>query len=101
MRVFPVTTRLKSGLFLAFAMAAGLSLTACSSIDSLFGDETDMSASDAPAPTAESAGPANVPDLTAPTAQAQAQFPGAAPAGLRVWSRRGIAHIPASASCCA
>ncbi len=80
MRVFPVTTRLKSGLFLAFAMAAGLSLTACSSIDSLFGDETDMSASDAPAPTAESAGPANVPDLTAPTAQAQAQFPGAAPA---------------------
>jgi hypothetical protein len=77
MRVFPVTTRLKSGLILAFVMTAGLSLTACSTIDSLFGEDTDMSASDAPAPTAESAGPANVPDLTAPSAQAQAQFPGA------------------------
>jgi hypothetical protein len=49
MRGIPATHGLKRGLFLAFALTAGLSLAACSDIDSLFGgDSGDMTASDAP-----------------------------------------------------
>ena len=71
MRGFPAKTRLRSGLVLAFALSAGLSLGACSTIDSMFGgDNEDMSASDAAAPTAESAGAPIAADLTAPTAGA-------------------------------
>jgi hypothetical protein len=50
----PAKTGLKRGLFLAFALTAGLGLTACSdigsSIDSLFGDETPTNDADAGAP---------------------------------------------------
>ena len=46
---------LKKGLFLAFALTAGLSLAACSSVDSLFGDDSEASA-DAFPPSAADAG---------------------------------------------
>jgi len=43
MRGIPAQHGLKRGLFLAFALAAGLSLSACSDIDNLFGgDDTEM-----------------------------------------------------------
>lgn len=46
MRGIPARQGLKKGLVLAFAVTAGLSLTACSDIDAMFGDDTsaDMSA---------------------------------------------------------
>jgi hypothetical protein len=46
---------LKKGLFLAFALTAGLSLAACSDIDSMFGDE--QPAADAYPPSAADAAP--------------------------------------------
>jgi TolA-binding protein len=50
MRGIPAQHGLKRGLFLAFALAAGLSLSACSDIDNLFGgDEAEMAE---PAPSA-------------------------------------------------
>jgi hypothetical protein len=66
MRGIPARQRLKKGLFLAFALTAGLSLTACSDIDNMFGDDTNMSAefppdSGAPPPTAGFAAPAALP----------------------------------------
>ena len=83
MRGFPAKTRLKTGLFLAFAMSAGLSLAACSDIDSMFGDSNeDMSASDAAAPTAGSTGnapPAAVFAAPAPTAAPVATAAGGVP----------------------
>jgi len=45
---------LKKGLFLAFALTAGLSLAACSDVDSLFGDDSGTTAADTP--TAADAG---------------------------------------------
>lgn len=53
---------LKKGLFLAFALTAGLSLAACSDIDNMFGDDTSAdafppSAADAAPPSAAFAGP--------------------------------------------
>jgi TolA-binding protein len=74
MRGLPARQGLKKGLFLAFALTAGLSLAACSDVDSMFGDESGgMSASDAP--TAADAG-------APPTAMASSSMPaapGAAP----------------------
>jgi hypothetical protein len=74
MRGIPAKQGLKKGLVLAFALTAGLSLAACSDIDSMFGeDSSDMAASDAP-----TAGDAGAP----PTAAALAPLPassGAAP----------------------
>ena len=55
MRGIPAKQRLHKGLFLAFALTAGLSLAACSDIDSLFGSDEEVAASDV-APTAEGAG---------------------------------------------
>ena len=80
MRGFPAKSRLKTGLFLAFALTAGLSLAACSDIDSMFGDDTtdDMSAADAAAPTAGSVRHAAPGD---PRADIAAPAPVAAPVG--------------------
>ncbi len=52
---------LKKGLFLVFALSAGLSLAACSDLDAMLGDDTsgDMAMSDAP--TAGDPGPAPAP----------------------------------------
>ena len=54
MRGIPANHGLKKGLFLAFALTAGLSLAACSDIDSMFGDDNvptaDNTAPDAGAP---------------------------------------------------
>ena len=81
MRGFPAKRGLKSGLFLACVLTAGLSLAACSDLDNMFGDDnSDISASDAAAPTA--AGAAATP---APTAEAPP------PAGGR---RAGRHHHP-------
>jgi hypothetical protein len=67
MRGIPATHGLKRGLFLAFALTAGLGLAACSDVDSLFGgDSGDMTASDAP--TAGDAGAP--PTAAAPIAMA-------------------------------
>ncbi len=55
MRGIPAKQGLKKGLFLAFALTAGLGLTACSDIDNMFGgDDAYMAAADAP--TASDAG---------------------------------------------
>jgi len=75
MRGIPASQGLKKGLFLAFALTAGLSLTACSDIDSLFGDEpsADMAAAAPPdagapptagTPTALPAAPGGAPVAT-------------------------------------
>ncbi len=57
MRGLPSKQGLKKGLFLAFALTAGLSLAACSDLDNMFGDDTsgDMAASDALSAAADSA----------------------------------------------
>jgi hypothetical protein len=62
MRGLPATHGLKKGLFLAFALTAGLSLAACSDVDSLFGDDSGgMSASDAPSAADAGAPPTSGP----------------------------------------
>ena len=68
MRGIPAKQGLKRGLFLAFALTAGLSLTACSDIDNMFGDDTsaDMAAelppdAGAAPPTAGFGAPAALP----------------------------------------
>ncbi len=66
MRGLPARQGLKKGLVLAFAVTAGLSLAACSDIDSMFGDDSGMTA-EAP-PTAES----NTPPTAAPPPAAPA-----------------------------
>ncbi len=49
MRGIPAKQGLKKGLILAFAVSAGLSLTACSDIDGMFGDDGQtMAATDLP-----------------------------------------------------
>jgi hypothetical protein len=65
MRGFLAKRGLKSGLFLACVLTAGVSLTACSDLDNMFEDNSDISASDAATPTA-----ANAAAAPAPTAEA-------------------------------
>jgi hypothetical protein len=58
MRGFPAKTRLRTGLFLAFALMGASALTACTDLDTaLFGDESSASASDAALPAADAAAP--------------------------------------------
>jgi hypothetical protein len=75
MRGIPAKQRLKQGLFLAFALTAGLSLAACSDLDSMFGGGEEVAAD--VAPTAEGAGAPPTAMAMAPTAQSLAA--GAAP----------------------
>jgi len=75
MRGISTSQGLKRGLFLAFALTAGLSLAACSDIDSMFGDENANIAAEAP-PTAEGAG---APPPTAGAPMAQPLSSGSAP----------------------
>jgi len=75
MRGIPAKQGLKKGLFLAFALTAGLGLAACSDLDSMFGSDEEVAAADV-APTAEGAG-APPSAAMAPTAQSLAA--GAAP----------------------
>ncbi len=71
MRGIPAQHGLKKGLFLAFALAAGLSLTACESIDSMFGDDTEVAADSSAAPPDAGAPPtAGAPVAGAPVAAA-------------------------------
>lgn len=57
MRGIPAKRGLKSGLLLACVLTAGLGLSACAEIDNMFDDSgSEMSASDAAAPTAADAG---------------------------------------------
>jgi TolA-binding protein len=74
MRGISAKQGLKKSLFLAFALTAGLSLAACSDLDSMFGGDEEMAASDV-APTADGAGAP--PTAMAPTVQSLAA--GAAP----------------------
>lgn len=75
MRGIPAKRGLKSGLLLACVLTAGLGLTACSDLDNMFDDSnSDISASDAAAPTAT--GGTAVP---APTAEAPPIAGGGAP----------------------
>lgn len=67
---------LKKGLFLAFALATGLSLTACSDIDSMFGDSSDEVMAEPP-PTAGDAGAP--PSAGAPLVASPAVAAGGAP----------------------
>ena len=57
MRGIPARQGLKKGLFLAFALAAGLSLAACSEIDSMFGDSTEDVAAEAPSAAPDAGAP--------------------------------------------
>ncbi|MES2254287.1 MAG: hypothetical protein V4559_04490 [Pseudomonadota bacterium] len=67
MRGIPAKRGLKSGLLLACVLTAGLGLTACADIDNMFEDgSSDMSASDAPAPTAADAGAMPAPSANFP-----------------------------------
>jgi hypothetical protein len=75
MRGIPAKRGLKSGLLLACVLTAGLGLTACSDLDNMFDDSnSDISASDAAAPTA-TGGTA----MPAPTAEAPPIAGGGAP----------------------
>ena len=69
MRGLPSKQGLKKGLFLAFTLSAGLSLAACSDLDSMFGDDTsgDMSASDAPSAGSDTAPPPRSAAMAPPT----------------------------------
>jgi hypothetical protein len=64
---------LKKGLFLAFALTAGLSLAACSDVDSLFGDDSGTTSADTPTAADAGAPP------TAAASNALAAAPGGAP----------------------
>jgi hypothetical protein len=64
---------LKKGLFLAFALTAGLSLAACSDVDSLFGDDSGTTSADTPTAADAGAPP------TAAASNAVAAAPGGAP----------------------
>ena len=67
MRGFPAKQGLKPGLLLACVLTAGLGLTACAQIDNMFEDGgSDMSASDAAAPTAADAAAAPAPSANLP-----------------------------------
>jgi hypothetical protein len=71
MRGIPAKRGLKTGLLLACVLTAGLGLTACAQIDNMFDDSgSEMSASDAAAPTAADAGamPALSANLPPPSA---------------------------------
>ena len=74
MRGIPAKHGLKRGLFLAFALTAGLGLAACSDIDSMFGgdESADMAAA---APTAGDAG-------APPTASAPMSLPASSGSAL-------------------
>ena len=94
MRGIPAQQRLKSGLFLVFALTASLGLAACSDIDdALFGDDTSgMAASDmappdagAPPPSAAYAAPA------APSAGGLASIPTITPIVVEAGSDTGTA----------
>jgi hypothetical protein len=77
MRGFPAKTGLKRSLILAFALTTGLGLTACSdigsSIDNMFGGDTEAAADAGPPPDAGSA------PAPAPTANSVASNGGLAP----------------------
>ena len=65
MRGFPSKQGLKKGLFLAFALTAGLGLAACSDLDAMLGDDSsEMAASDAPSAAGDTA-PSAAPVTTA------------------------------------
>ena len=67
MRGIPAKRGLRSGLLLACVLTAGLGLTACADIDNMFEDgSSDMSASDAPAPTGADAGAMPAPSANLP-----------------------------------
>jgi len=58
MRGFPAKTRLRVGLFLAFALVGTGALSACSDLETaLFGDDSSASASDAGFPPADAGAP--------------------------------------------
>jgi hypothetical protein len=74
MRGLSVKTGLKRSFVLAFALATGLSLTACSDIDNLFGDEGEATADAGPPPDAGAF------PTAAPVASTSATNSGLAPA---------------------
>jgi hypothetical protein len=74
MRGIPAQHGLKKGLFLAFALAAGLSLAACSEIDSMFGDESADVMAEPPTAAPDAGAP---PSAGAPIAAAPAAAGGA------------------------
>ena len=57
MRGIPAQHGLKKGLFLAFALATGLSLAACSDIDSMFGDSGDEVMAEPPSAAPDAGAP--------------------------------------------
>jgi hypothetical protein len=76
MRGYPAKRGLNPGLLLACVLTAGLALAGCSDLDNMFDSGSDISASDAAAPTAGSQSGAATP---APTAEAPPSAGGIAP----------------------
>jgi hypothetical protein len=68
MRGIPARRGLKKGLFLAFSLAAGLSLAACSDIDNMFGGDSELSDDIATAPDAGAAPPTAAAPISQPVA---------------------------------
>ena len=69
MRGYPSKQGLKKGLFLAFALTAGLGLAACSDLDAMLGDDSsEMAAADAPSAASDTAPSAAAPVSTAAVA---------------------------------
>ncbi len=66
MRGIPASNRLKKGLVLGFALAAALSLAACSDIDDMFGGGDETAAADTAAPPDAGAAPSAAAPMSAP-----------------------------------
>ena len=66
MRGIPASNRLKKGLVLGFALAAALSLAACSDIDDMFGGGDETAAADTAAPPDAGAPPSAAAPMSAP-----------------------------------
>jgi len=66
MRGIPASNRLKKSLVLGFALAAALSLAACSDIDDMFGGGDETAAADTAAPPDAGAAPSAAAPMSAP-----------------------------------
>lgn len=91
MRGFPAKLRLRTGLFLAFALMGSSALTACTDLDTaLFGDESSVSASDAALPAADTAA---APTAGASNANNNVSVPMPPPAGATPAGAAPVATI--------
>jgi len=92
MRGISAKTRLRAGLFLAFALMGSSALTACSDLETaLFGDDSSASASDAGFPAADAGAPPSA--GAANPAIASANVPMAVPPPMATSTPAGTAPV--------